>query len=64
MREKGPGDEGKKSFHEFANSTERQVNPDTVGRALAQAGIERKRAKQRINSPDADYVGKKSDATG
>jgi transposase len=44
--------------------SERQVNPETVGRALAQAGIEWKRAKQRINSPDADYVGKKSDATG
>lgn len=44
--------------------SERQVNPETVGRALAQAGIEWKRAKQRINSPDIEYAGKKSAATG
>ncbi|MBE0586972.1 MAG: helix-turn-helix domain-containing protein [Hydrogenophaga sp.] len=44
--------------------SERQVNPETVGRALAREGIEWKRAKQRINSPDAHYAGKKSAATG
>ena len=44
--------------------SEHQVTPETVGRALAQAGIDWKRAKKRINSPDARYAGKKSAAIG
>ncbi|MBE0691395.1 MAG: helix-turn-helix domain-containing protein [Anaerolineae bacterium] len=44
--------------------SQRQVTPETVGRALAREGIDWKRAKQRINSPDAHYEGKKSGATG
>jgi transposase len=41
-----------------------QVRPETVGRALHQAGINWRRAKHRITSPDEDYAVKKSDATG
>jgi hypothetical protein len=41
-----------------------QVTAETVGRALARDGIAWKRARKRINSPDANYAGKKSAATG
>lgn len=44
--------------------SQRLVNPETVSRALAREEINWKRAKQRINSPDEDYAGKKSVATG
>jgi transposase len=44
--------------------SQRQVTPETVGRALAREGIAWKRARKRINSPDANYAGKKSAATG
>jgi len=40
------------------------VRAETVGRALAREGINWQRAKQRINSPDERYAGKKSDAIG
>jgi transposase len=40
------------------------VRPETVGRALREAGINWKRAKQRITSPDEHYAVKKSDAIG
>ena len=40
------------------------VRPETVGRALREAGINWRRAKHRITSPDEHYAGKKSDATG
>jgi transposase len=41
-----------------------QVRPETVGRALRKAGINWRRAKHRITSPDDHYAVKKSDATG
>jgi transposase len=44
--------------------SQRQVTPETIGRALAGEGIAWKRARKRINSPDANYAGKKSAATG
>jgi transposase len=44
--------------------SERQVTPETIGRALAREGIAWERARKRINSPDANYVGKKSAVTG
>jgi transposase len=44
--------------------SEQWVTPETVGRALTREGIDWKRAKKRINSPDAAYAGKKSAATG
>lgn len=40
------------------------VQPETVGRALREAGINWRRAKQRITSPDEHYAVKKNDATG
>jgi transposase len=40
------------------------VRPETVGRALREAGINWRRAKQRITSPDEHYAVKKNDATG
>jgi transposase len=40
------------------------VRPETVGRALREAGINWKRAKHRITSPDEHYAVKKSDAIG
>lgn len=43
--------------------SDRIVRPETVGRALAKAGINWHRAKQWINSPDAHYARKKSAAT-
>lgn len=47
-----------------AGWSERVVRPETVGRALHKAGINWRRAKHRLTSPDAHYVVKKSDATG
>lgn len=44
--------------------SEQPVTPETVGRALAREGIDWKRVKKRINSPDAHYAGKKSAVTG
>jgi transposase len=44
--------------------SERLVNPETVGRALAREKINWKRARKRINSPDERYAGKKSVVTG
>jgi transposase len=41
-----------------------QVRPETVGRTLRKAGINWRRAKHRITSPDEHYVVKKSDAIG
>ena len=40
------------------------VRPETVGRALRKAGINWRRAKQRITSPDEHYAVKKNDAIG
>jgi transposase len=44
--------------------SDRVVRPETVGRALQKAGINWRRAKHRITSPDEHYAVKKSDATG
>ena len=44
--------------------SEHKVSPETVSRALAREQISWKRAKKRINSPDAHYTVKKSDVTG
>jgi transposase len=44
--------------------SEREVRPETVGRALYKAGINWRRAKHRITSPDAHYTVKKSGVTG
>ncbi|MCI0554243.1 MAG: helix-turn-helix domain-containing protein [Anaerolineae bacterium] len=44
--------------------SERVVNPETVSRALAREKVSWKRAKKRINSPDEQYVRKKSAGTG
>jgi transposase len=41
-----------------------QVHPDTVGQTLQKIGVSWHRAKQWINSPDANYSGKKSVETG
>jgi transposase len=40
------------------------VRPETVGRALREAGITWQRAKHRITSPDENYAVKKSAAIG
>jgi transposase len=40
------------------------VRPETVGRALQEAGINWRRAKHRVTSPDEHYAVKKSDAIG
>jgi transposase len=40
------------------------VRPETIGRALREAGINWRRAKHRITSPDEHYAGKKSDVIG
>ena len=44
--------------------SESGVRPETVGRALREAGINWRRAKHRITSPDEDYAVKKNDAIG
>ena len=44
--------------------TKQQVHLDTVSETLHRLGIRWKRAKERINSPDAHYKAKKSGATG
>lgn len=44
--------------------SERQVRPETVGRALGEAGMNWNRVKHWINSPDAHYRVKKSDEIG
>lgn len=44
--------------------TKQQVHFDTVSDTLHRLGIRWKRAKSRINSPDAQYAVKKNDATG
>lgn len=44
--------------------SERLVSAETVSRALAREKISWKRARKRINSPDEQYEGKKSGATG
>lgn len=44
--------------------TARGVEPETVGRALARAGVNWRRAKHWITSPDEHYETKKSVATG
>jgi transposase len=40
------------------------VRPETVGRALRKAGLNWRRAKHRITSPDEHYAVKKNDVTG
>ena len=44
--------------------SDRVVRPETVGRALQEAGISWRRAKHRITSPDEHYAVKKSDVIG
>ena len=44
--------------------SKRVVRPETVGRALQEAGINWRRAKHHITSPDEDYAVKKNDAIG
>lgn len=44
--------------------TEREVEPETVSRALKRAGVNWKRAKHWITSPDPDYEAKKNVETG
>jgi transposase len=44
--------------------TEWEVEPETVGRALRRAGINWRRAKQWITSPDPHYKVKKSAGIG
>jgi len=44
--------------------TAREVEPETVGRALARAGVNWRRAKHWIVSPDEHYETKKSVETG
>ena len=44
--------------------SDRVVRPETVGRALREAGINWRRAKRRITSPDEHYTVKKSDVIG
>ena len=44
--------------------SDRVVRPETVGRAVRQAGINWRRAKHRITSPDENYGVKKSAALG
>ena len=44
--------------------TERLVHPDTVGETLHQLGIDWKKAKRHIQSPDEHYERKKSEVTG
>lgn len=44
--------------------TDRLVHSDTVGETLHQLGIDWKKAKRHIQSPDEHYPRKKNDATG
>ncbi len=44
--------------------TEQMVTPETVGRALKRAGVNWRRAKHWITSPDEHYASKKNGATG
>lgn len=44
--------------------TDRVVHPDTVAETLHQMGIDWKKAKRYIQSPDEHYTRKKSDVTG
>lgn len=44
--------------------TEQRVTPETVGRALKRAGVNWRRAKHWITSPDEHYASKKNGATG
>jgi transposase len=44
--------------------TEQRVTPETIGRALKRAGVNWRRAKHWITSPDEHYAPKKNDATG
>jgi transposase len=44
--------------------TDRLVHSDTVGETLHQLGINWKKAKRHIQSPDEQYVRKKSDEIG
>ena len=44
--------------------TDRQVNVGTMGEALKRAGVNWKRARQRMNSTDAAYEVKKNDGRG
>ncbi len=44
--------------------TAHQVHPDTISETLHSIGIRWQRARKRINSPDANYEGKKSVETG
>ena len=44
--------------------TDRLVHPDTVGETLHQLGVDWKKAKRHIQSPDKHYKRKKNDVTG
>lgn len=44
--------------------TDRLVHPDTVGETLHQMGVDWKKAKRHIQSPDKHYKRKKNDVTG
>jgi transposase len=44
--------------------TAHQVHPDTVSQTLIEMGVNWRRAKHWINSPDENYTGKKSAETG
>ncbi len=44
--------------------TDRLVHSDTVGETLHQLGVDWKKAKRHIHSPDEHYRRKKNDATG
>ncbi len=44
--------------------TDRLVHSDTVGETLHQLGVDWKKAKRHIQSPDEHYKRKKNDATG
>jgi transposase len=44
--------------------TQQRVTPETVGRSLKRAGVNWRRAKHWITSPDEHYASKKNDATG
>lgn len=44
--------------------TDRLVHADTVGETLHQLGVDWKKAKRHIQSPDQHYQRKKNDATG
>ena len=50
------------SYHQ--GLTDRLVHSDTVGETLHQLGVDWKKAKRHIQSPDVQYKRKKNDATG